>query len=416
MEKFVEHTEVTKAAEAALKLLSIQQYSPAWIKKQRYIYNRLVRFAKAKYNGVYSAQAGKEFVDSATCNNRPLSAGHLRTYVLAIQRIDKLLDGETDWYPRGGPERTDYSQSRFSAIVENYEEYLRDSKKAEGSIRPSLRVVSNFLGFLDLQGLEDLQDLTVQDIYKAFETAKTKITFHKWVSGFLRYAYRYGLIKRDFSAIVPSVRRHKTIPSVYSPEEIEILLNAFDRDTPAGKRNFAIALIAARLGLRACDICGLMFDNIDLSGRVIKIIQIKTKEPIELPIMPDVKDALLDYVNNARPESNDSHIFLKKMHLRGQPMEPSYLSSIVSRAFSRTTINLKGRRHGPHSLRSSLATALLDEGNNIPTIQRVLGQTHLNSPKPYIQVDITHLRACALEVPAPGGNFAALLLDMGVGL
>ena len=84
--------------------------------------------------------------------------------------------------------------------------------------------------------------------------------------------------------------------SVYSADEINTILESIDRTTNTGKRNYCIVLIAARLGLRSCEIAGLTFSNINYSSDVIQLIQKKTGEPIEFPLLPEIKESLQDYI------------------------------------------------------------------------------------------------------------------------
>lgn len=130
-----------------------------------------------------------------------------------------------------------------------------------------------------------------------------------------------------------------------------------------------------------------------------------------LPLLDDVKTAIYDYIDNARPRSSDEHIFL---NLRGYgAISPQTITSTVQRAFEESGINRSNRKHGSHALRSSLASALLAEGNDYPTIQKVLGHRDIQSTRSYAKADIEKLRANALPVPPPTGNYEMLLANAG---
>jgi site-specific recombinase XerD len=143
-------------------------------------------------------------------------------------------------------------------------------------------------------------------------------------------------------------------------------------------------------------------------------VQSKTDEPISLPLLPEVREALTDYIENARPDHDCSQIFLKIPQPHTGPLSPVAFASIVRRLFNRAPFDNKGRRWGPHALRSSLATALLDEGNDYPTIQKALGHRSQNEAKSYVKVDVEHLRPFALAVPEPTTAFHDLLDGQGV--
>jgi integrase len=199
------------------------------------------------------------------------------------------------------------------------------------------------------------------------------------------------------------------VPSVYTADEVEKIIDSASQSVTCGKRNLAIILIIARLGLRSCDVANLKFENIYYDRGTIEITQLKTKKSLTLPLLPEIRDALNDYFANERPKSGSINIFVRVVQPFGTPLMPKSMYMIVSRIIESTDIDIRGRRHGPHALRASLATALLDEGHNYQVIQQVLGQESPDAAKSYVKVDIEHLRAYALPVPQPAGNFAKML-------
>lgn len=114
-----------------------------------------------------------------------------------------------------------------------------------------------------------------------------------------------------------------------------------------------------------------------------------------------------DYIENGRPNSANEHIFLNRYGYG--VISGATVSQIAPQTFSRTDIDCKGKKRGPHALRSSLATALLTEGNDYIAIQKVLGHRDIQSAKSYARADVEHLRGSALSVPSPIGNFEMLL-------
>jgi integrase/recombinase XerD len=295
--------------------------------------------------------------------------------------------------------------------VTEYEKYLYRKGKKKWDVRAHMHTVARFLKFAEQQGCLKLTSLTPKCVFDAFKDSTNKCNFRNIIGAFLRYAYTYKLIDVNLSLIVPGVLHHTSVPTVYSPEEIEELLMSIDRQTELGKRNYAIILVAARLGLRACDIAAMKFDCLHLDTGEIEIVQVKTKQPLILPLLEDVKSAIYDYIDNARPQSADEHIFL---NLRGYgAISPQTITTNVRRAFKKSGINRGNRKHGSHALRSSLATALLAEGNSYPTIQKVLGHRNIQSTRSYVKADIEKLRANALSVPPFTENYEMLLANVG---
>jgi len=128
-----------------------------------------------------------------------------------------------------------------------------------------------------------------------------------------RYLYDQKITSINLSLAVPSVHCSKKskIPSAYSQEEMRQLLSCIDRGNPKGKRDYAMLLIAVRLGMRASDICGLTFDNFKWEANTIELKQGKTNEPIVLPLLNDVGEAVIDYIKYGRPIVEDKEIFLR---------------------------------------------------------------------------------------------------------
>lgn len=399
---------VEDVIQAARSMLERQGYSFAIKRKHQSIYRSVAFFSSERFEGKYSFAVGEAYVQQLLYRDPPLSKEYLSTNIVAIERLNHVLENDFDWYPSLRPE-LEYAQSRFSKVLLEYNEFLQNSGKTKSDVRSRMHLTARFLQYADQQGVRNLQDLKVQHIYESFEAASDKGGFRRAIMAFLRYAHRHELIKEKLSLIVPTVSRHTAVPTVYSPEEVERILTAASKSKKTGRRNYAITLLAARLGLRSCDITNLTFENLRLDTDMIEITQIKTKEQLVLPLLPEIREAIADYVEKERPISDSDKIFVRISHPIGSPLLPHSVYVIVSRIIADTEIDTKGRTCGAHALRSSLATALLNEGNEYPVIQKVLGHTSPNAAKSYVKVDIEHLRAYALPVPAPAGGFARRL-------
>jgi integrase len=177
------------------------------------------------------------------------------------------------------------------------------------------------------------------------------------------------------------------------------MLKAVDRGNPRGRRDYAMMLLAARLGLRSSDICGLTFENLLWAQNLIALIQEKTKKRIELPLLTEVGNAIIDYLKYGRPDSDLPYVFLHANHGYRRLQEPT-LHSIVCYYMRLAGIaNIDDKKHGPHALRHSLAGFLLEKKTPLPVISEVLGHSSTESTKTYIRMDMDSLRQCALEVP-----------------
>jgi site-specific recombinase XerD len=226
------------------------------------------------------------------------------------------------------------------------------------------------------------------------------------IRGFFRYAYDQNLLDTDLALIVPkdNFKKQPKLPSTYSINEIERLIASIDRGNANGKRNYAIVLLAARLGLRASDIAYLKFDNLLWEKSMIVLNQFKTGKKIELPILPEVGSAIIDYLKYGRPKSNEPFVFL----LSRSPYSPvsnCSITGIVHSYFVKSAINITYRKHGPHALRHSLAGILLEKETILPVISEVLGHESTASTTYYLRIDLKSMRQCALEVPSVSISF-----------
>jgi integrase/recombinase XerD len=225
--------------------------------------------------------------------------------------------------------------------------------------------------------------------------------------GFIKFAHDQKLLKVDFSERIPKYRsiRQPKLPSTYSKEEILRLINSIDRSSAIGKRNYAIILLAARLGLRASDVSRLKFENIDWNASQIKITQIKTGKELMLPLLADVGNAIVDYLRFGRPSSEEAYIFLTERPPFGRFPTSNVVTHIVQRAFKRAAIDIKERRFGPHALRHSLGFRMLQESTVLPVISEVLGHESSESTRYYLRIDLQSMRQCMLDVPPVKDGF-----------
>ena len=395
--------ELTKKA---FSLMEKQGYS---LKKTRYhrnIFNQLVEFCDQRYDGKYSACIGLEFIRHISQRDPSLSSEYFKRFEAEVRRLNHILEEKTERYAFSNLEH--YEHSCFDHLIEMYKGYLQETLKSDLDVRVRTRALARFFSWLEVHGVDALEKLEPKDIYSVYIDTSNKDMFRKVVRGFLKYAYAHKLLKTDYSAAVPTFTRHIPVPSVYTKEEIELLLSSIDRTTCNGKRNYAILTLFARLGLRSSDIANLRFKNLDFVVGTIHLKQYKTGGPLTLPITDEITAAIIDYIHHGRPKDERDFVFLTSV-APIRPLDGKATNSMVSMAFSAAGIQTKGRRHGPHSIRSSLATALLDEGNSYPVITEILGHSDPNMARYYVKVDIAHLRECSLPAPFPSGLFANYL-------
>jgi integrase len=157
-------------------------------------------------------------------------------------------------------------------------------------------------------------------------------------------------------------------------------------------------LLAARLGLRASDITNLKFSSINWEKNEINLVQQKTNVSVKLPLLKDVGEAIINYVQNGRPNVKDAYVFIRE----NRPyikLSGSSLHMIVDGYLKRAKIKIPaGQKHGPHALRHSLATLLLENNIPISTIKEILAHKSSETTKIYLKVAEKQLLQCALDV------------------
>lgn len=223
---------------------------------------------------------------------------------------------------------------------------------------------------------------------------------------FLDFAYHKGYISSNLASSVPcdNYKHQSRLPSYYNSNELKQLMASINRATKVGKRDYALLMLAMHLGLRASDIARLKFENIHWDKNIITLAQYKTGKGITLPLLPPVGNAILDYIQYARPQSTEPFIFLL-MTWPYSPIKGSTIANMAGRRFTSAGINIKDKRHGSHSLRHSLVKELMDHKQPIPVIVEVMGHNSMEATRHYIRIDTEQLRRCTLSVPPVAKEF-----------
>jgi len=290
--------------------------------------------------------------------------------------------------------------------LRDYEQYC----KVRLQLRPStlqsrtteLTIFLDFLHSRKARTLDQIQALDLSEFVSCRDHLQ-RTTVARIVSdvrSFLRFLTMRGILQKDLSVELPKIRvpRDATIPSVWDQELVVRLLEAVDRSSAKGKRDYAILLLACRLGLRAGDIRTLKLDQLHWEDSTIEITQSKTGLPLSLPLTNEVGEALIDYLKSGRPQTAHREVFLKV----NPPFDPfggnNNLHHIVTYWRLLAGIRFRTpRKGGLHSLRHSLATRLLEKGTPFTTIAEILGHTSLESTRIYAKADVEALRSVALD-------------------
>lgn len=218
---------------------------------------------------------------------------------------------------------------------------------------------------------------------------------------FMRYLHSEGRIRRDLSLTITGPPRYAfaEIPRAFSEDDIQKLLQMVEHDrSPSGLRDRAILLLLVTYGLRAGEVARLRLEDIDWREERIRIRQSKTGTESHIPLVTSVGNALLAYLQRARPQSNRREVFLG-IYAPHNPFScGSSLASLIQHRVKRAGITTRGR-HGSHALRFARAIRLLRASVPIKTIGDLLGHQSADSTGVYLRVAEDDLRAISLEIP-----------------
>ena len=394
-----------KASAEFLLYLRQINYSKARIDLYQRGINQISEFIKQRGATVYSSDICDKYID-ALLNGRKydsinrLEKDYIRVATALLQhQTTGAITYRTKWHK--------YEMTgEIGNVIYRFLEYRRKRNFSEDTIANSLLYLSRFHKHLGNHGVKAISELNQQVLVSFVNSLGffSKSIIHCTLCTlrvFLRYLNNEHLLDKDLSHFIPkdNYRKEAKLPTSYTKEEVEHLLSSVDRGNPKGRRDYAMLLLAVRLGLRASDICGLKFSNLAWDQSLIVLIQQKTKKQIELPIFEEIGNAIIDYLKYGRPVSDTPFIFLKLYPPYERLSEPT-LHSIVSAYLNKAGIpNVSIKKHGPHALRHSLAGILLERKTPLPVISEILGHGSTESTKAYLRIDIQTLRQCALEVP-----------------
>lgn len=215
---------------------------------------------------------------------------------------------------------------------------------------------------------------------------------------FLRYLHYKGLHPRDLAVTVPKVARWKLseLPKHLPADQVRRVLKACDRSAPLGRRNYAILLLLARLGLRAGEVIRLKLDDIDWAQGCL-MVRGKAGRAAQLPLPADVARAIAQYIRRDRPRCACRALFIRDHAPIQGFWRAGAIATIVFDALK--VAGVKSVRAGAHLLRHSLATDMLRRGASLDEISEILRHRSADTTAIYAKVDLNALRPLALAWP-----------------
>ncbi len=295
--------------------------------------------------------------------------------------------------------------SQFVDEYESYKDSLHEAGLSKATLLNLIPTAEKLLMFLDEESIVSFRDLKIAGILDFLKMYKDKAP--KYVSTkiyairkFLSFLYFERFIEEDIHSKLPRVRimRNAFIPYTWRVDDVKKLLNVIDRADPKGKRDYAIILLVVRLGLRVSDVRGLCFSQLNWNKKTITLIMQKTQRQLTLPLLDDVGWAIIDYIKNGRPDSRSGRVFIRHRAPYDSVGENESFYRELHRYMVAANIDAPLDAHcGLHSLRSTLASVMLEQATPLNIISNTLGHKNTNTTSIYLKIDLKGLRKCALD-------------------
>lgn len=336
---------------------------------------------------------------------------HLAALVHALERY---VEAELSLFRAGPPSGSERRVTAYAAHLEDVRGL------APATVEHHRRTATEFLTYLDCETNEHrLATLTATDVegfVRVVGQRVGRISLHSVVGAlrtFLRFLVSAGAVPTglDQQIDTPRVYRDERLPRALPWETVQSFLRTIDRTSPRGCRDYAIFLLIATYGLRACDVAALTLDDIEWRSRRIRIRQRKTANDLGLPLTDAVGTAVLEYLQRGRPSPETKERVVlnvelcrptcRQVFLRcrrpAEPLGPTALSEAFYVWAQRSGLPIPF--HGVHCLRHSYAVHLLRTGTSLKTIGDLLGHRSPESTCVYLRLDIEDLRDVALDFP-----------------
>ena len=377
----------------------------------RYALNGMIDYCNRNNDGYYSDEAIAKYVAEKydihdyysfhSCDN------HYLSQICRICKILKDLNENRIPENRYLAKTECLSISEFANAIDDFHKYYIGFGYSKGCADIYRKYATLFLEHCENTGLTNINDIDEMVINQFILTLTqySKSTIKNCLGGlraFFRYLYMENCIGKNLGdSIIPlKVKSQTRIPSVWQHDEVLKLLSVIDRGNPTGKRDYAMLLIVARLGIRIGDLCNLKFSNIDWSNQRIDFVQGKTQHRISLPLLKDVGWALIDYIQNGRPKIDTPYIFVTHVAPFKEFDQGNRHSRMVRKYMNLAHLtSVNTHKCGMHSLRHTLASTMVENREKFSNISATLGHRSEDSTAIYLKTGVELLRDCALEIP-----------------
>lgn len=395
---------------SVLEQLALEGYTEKGIKKHSRSYRLFMNYAEQKGIFHYTEELGRVFVHERYGASFDSKRYCNSEYVTEkIRHLEKLWHyqqyGTIHFSNRSGKKKPFQCPLTFKLGYDAYVNNYLERELALASKRDLIYPITKFITFIDSSHITFYDDI-VADTVSRFLSIYSDCsgwymrTLTVKLRTFFGYLYENNHTVIDLRPLVPKIRivRDAFIPSSWNKDDVIRLMQTIDRANPCGKRDYALLLLVIKLGLRSVDIHQLKLSNFDWKNKILHLIQHKTGELLNLPILDDVGWAVIDYLKYGRPKSDEEFLFIRHAPGGGPLSNKNTLCSILHKHMRTAGIKIPTDEHrGLHSLRSSLARNLLESGTPLPVISEIMGHRSTISTSHYLRINTASLNECAID-------------------
>jgi integrase/recombinase XerD len=403
-----EKLKIYEVTARVIAYLQEQNYAEYTIDIYRHCYNGLQKYLQESGIEYYSASVGMDYIRhkfgisiEGFYGRHPAK---LETTMRALQVLWDYSEYGTMVVKIRPAKRPFECPAPFVKDYEAFQKVCIERKYTNMGKKSMLYILQKFLIFLDCVRVTSSNEITSSLIIKFISsysgsTTRYIATIISVLRNYLTFLYQDGFMENNLSVSLPKVRimRNAFIPSDWKREDVKRLLESIDRHNPQGKRDYAILLLVTRLGLRVSDIRSLKLTDLNWNRKTLSIVMQKTKQPLELPLLDDVGWAIIDYLKNGRPQTLSDRVFIRHRAPYDAFTDGNCLSRMLGRHMHRAGIDMSGQKQGLHSLRSTLARVMLENGTPLHVISETLGHQSIQTTSIYLKIDIEGLRNCTID-------------------
>lgn len=364
--------------------------------------NEYLRGHRARMRRTVTAKEMEGFLEKypSGCRHRGPLEKHLRRVRWSLNRFAEYLRRE-------GRLVASPATAIYQPLLDAYLQWMqRHQHAAPGTLGLRANSLRRFLEWLGAdatpRGLRKLDGEKVEEFVLAYAAEKGRAARRSMQSAlrtFFRFALYQGYLRQPLDRAVPTLRTYKLarVPRGLTEEQAQEVLRGIDRNTHAGRRDYALLQLLHAYGVRGGQVRALRLEEIDWTQDQILFKASKHGKDVRVPMTLEVGESLLDYLRNGRPACECPEVFLTCRAPYHPLPNSNALSAIVERHVRAASIDLPSV--GAHSFRHGFATHMLQQGHSLKAIADVLGHRHLSTTFVYTKVDFNALKQVALEWP-----------------